>query len=1106
MATKKTFKLISDSDLQLGDRIPGTNNKVFVGTLNGKSVAAKGTFDSGFDRAESEAEHLSILDHPNIVELIGLSKKDGVAYVVLERALGHVSVEKLSTDFPGRRSQRNRALKVIDICLQVGAGLSYIHKKGIIHRDIKPRNILEFAGGVYKICDFDIAKRLSSEIDDTQETGRFTCGYASPEAITKGIISSASDMYSFGATMCELFTGANHWGMKSPSDIVDCVKEGCQRDGSDNVWPQVVPAAIKKMVKELLKYSSERDSIEQVMKVLEAAKAELNGMPAVDEEECSLMTMGNTEKLIPGWLNCFNSWTTVEGIRCIKQLALPTERDDIKRRVDTWQGTIKRTLKQHDGTSHGCSLSCALHMYTTEGDVCYVVNAVLSKPDSTKDMLDCIGPYANQLYRAVQELGAPYNGLAYRIVFADDITALHVSFLEPQRYFLPGSELRVFQFCSFTKSLEYIKEFNKGARQAILFKCQTLTGHDISKYSAQGRQEEEVMVLPPSFFTVIRAYRSDAVTLTVEIKQHVPLSLDKGYLTPTLRVAADDSNLTVHAVRDALVAIEPHALTPVFVVSISSAICNFPSGDDAAVKALLGTAAVRDTLVAMSAHAVTADALRSLSEAICKITGGDDEYVKALFLTATARNALVEMSQHATTPEAVRWLSGATSNIACGVDAKVKALFGTEAVRDALVAMSSHAKTSDAVRWLASAFSNIACGDDATVKALFGTEAVRDTLVAISSHAKTSDAVRWLASAFSNIARGDDATVKALFGTKAVRNALVAMSSHAQTSDAVRWLSEAICKIARGDDARVKSGLFGTEDVRDALVAMSSHAKTSDAVRWISEAICKIARGDDARVKSGLFGTEDVRDALVAMSSHAKTSDAVGSLSEAICKIAGGDDAKVKALFGTEAVRDALVAMSSHAKTSDAVGSLSEAICKIAGGDDAKVKALFGTEAVRDALVAMSSHAKTSDAVRWLSTAICKITYGDDTSVEALFAATKVRSAFMAFWIKPIVWIADAFDLKVTVNDAAAVNAVFRTSAVRNALVAMSSHAQTSDAVRWLSTALCKITHGGDAAVKALFATADVRNALVAMSRHATTPEAFQWLSQCRSTLMPLAR
>jgi serine/threonine protein kinase len=534
MATEVTMRRVSASDLQVGGRIPGTNNKVFFGVLNGKDVAAKGTFDSGFHRAREEATLLSGLEHDHIVKLYGYCEKDGVAYVVLERALGPVSVDKLSRQFPGRRNQRRRALEVINICLQVAAGLGYLHSKGIIHRDIKPRNILAFVGGVFKICDLDIAKRLTGGADDTQGTGRFTCEYASPEAIMKNPVSKASDMYSFGATMCELFTGAGPWGMKSPFDINDSVKEGKSADGSHNVWPKVVPPSIREMVKALLQYSSDREiSIEHVMEVLNAAKAELIGMPE-DEEAHSWMTMGNTEKLSPGWLNRFNTPSIAEGIRSLSQLTLPAERNDVKKRAATWKGTIEKSLKDHDG--HDCALQCALHSYTTESDVCYVVNAVLSKPDSTQDMLDCIGPYAHRLFNAVQKLGTPYENLGYRVVFADDTTALHSSFLDPRTYFLPGSKLRVFQFCSFAKSFDAIKHLHDDTRQKIVFHCPMLTGHDIMRLSAQGIKEKEVMVLPPSFFTVIRAYRSDALTLTVDINHHANLSDGKRYLLPTATV------------------------------------------------------------------------------------------------------------------------------------------------------------------------------------------------------------------------------------------------------------------------------------------------------------------------------------------------------------------------------------------------------------------------------------------------------------------------------------------------------------------------------------------------------------------------------------------
>jgi hypothetical protein len=74
---------------------------------------------------------------------------------------------------------------------------------------------------------------------------------------------------------------------------------------------------------------------------------------------------------------------------------------------------------------------------------------------------------------------------------------------------------------------------------------------------------------------------------------------------------------------------------------------------------------------------------------------------------------------------------------------------------------------------------------------------------------------------------------------------------------------------------------------------------------------------------------------------------------------------------------------------------------------------------------------------------------------------------------------------------------------VRDALVAMSPHAETSDAVMWLSTAIASIANGSNATVSALFGTAAVRDALVAMSPHALTPDAVFWVTRCRRILNP---
>ncbi|CUG81381.1 ankyrin repeat protein, putative, partial [Bodo saltans] len=343
--------------------------------------------------------------------------------------------------------------------------------------------------------------------------------------------SPASDLYSFGSMMCELFTGTPPWGLMVSSAIIACVTNGEFADGSRNVWPPIVPLIVRNLVRKLLSYSpDDRGTLDEAIEVLCAARNQINELSQGENEGEALplwIKCGNSDILDPRLLDSIGSSVSfADAVQRLAKLSIPDERPEIaRRRATTWQHTVDCAAKRHTRDSHVCNENCALESYTTESDICYVVNAVLSQSVSTIDNLKHIGPYVMHLKNATRKAGRAYNmKCGFRILFADEGTLLHSSFNKPECSFAPGSELHFFQFCSFSKSLDGIKRFKdlkdvQDLRPKIMFVCNKLTGYDIESQSAQGDQEREVLVLPPSFFTVFRTYRESPLMLIVEINQ-----------------------------------------------------------------------------------------------------------------------------------------------------------------------------------------------------------------------------------------------------------------------------------------------------------------------------------------------------------------------------------------------------------------------------------------------------------------------------------------------------------------------------------------------------------------------------------------------------------
>ncbi|MDH4339076.1 MAG: Stk1 family PASTA domain-containing Ser/Thr kinase [Thermoleophilia bacterium] len=178
-----------------------------------KMLHARYANDEQFvERFRREATHAAGLSHPNIVSIFDRGEADGSYFIVMEYVEGRTLKELI-------RSRGDCPVPVaIAYTRQILAGLRYAHRNGVIHRDIKPHNVIVDPEGVIKVTDFGIARAGVSQM--TEEGAIIgTAQYLSPEQARGAPVDQTSDLYSTGIVLFELLTGEVPFTGDSPVEI-----------------------------------------------------------------------------------------------------------------------------------------------------------------------------------------------------------------------------------------------------------------------------------------------------------------------------------------------------------------------------------------------------------------------------------------------------------------------------------------------------------------------------------------------------------------------------------------------------------------------------------------------------------------------------------------------------------------------------------------------------------------------------------------------------------------------------------------------------------------------------------------------------------------------
>jgi eukaryotic-like serine/threonine-protein kinase len=246
------------------------------------------------ERFRREARAVARLSHPNIVTVIDRGDDDGRQFIVFE----HVEGENLKELV--LRAGRLPVRRALELALAVADGLAFAHEHGLVHRDVKPQNVLLSSEGDVKVTDFGIARSLHVEHGVTQ-TGTVlgTAEYLAPEQASGRTVSAATDVYSLGVVLWELLAGdAPFVGENFVAVALQHVNEPppSVRERRPDVSPRLEAAVDRALAKDPARRFP---SMAAFAKELRACLAEVEGDPVPPPEDDLAMTLVTPPAHVP---------------------------------------------------------------------------------------------------------------------------------------------------------------------------------------------------------------------------------------------------------------------------------------------------------------------------------------------------------------------------------------------------------------------------------------------------------------------------------------------------------------------------------------------------------------------------------------------------------------------------------------------------------------------------------------------------------------------------------------------------------------------------------------------------------------------------------------
>ena len=223
-------------------------------------------------RFRSEALAAARLSHPNIVRVYDVGQEGNVYFIVMEYVHGDTLKQAIKEKAPFDTKS------TINVSMQIASGIAQAHKNHIIHRDIKPQNILVGTDGIIKVTDFGIARAANGATMTTSTTAMGSVHYFSPEQARGGYVDEKSDIYSLGITMFEMVTG--QLPFQANTSVAVAMKQINEELPDIRQYNPKVSASLEMIIRKATRKKADERyaTIEEMIQELAAAKNETNGM------------------------------------------------------------------------------------------------------------------------------------------------------------------------------------------------------------------------------------------------------------------------------------------------------------------------------------------------------------------------------------------------------------------------------------------------------------------------------------------------------------------------------------------------------------------------------------------------------------------------------------------------------------------------------------------------------------------------------------------------------------------------------------------------------------------------------------------------------------